>query len=270
MAPSRRYPSGATLLLALSITALSWVLLWTQKSYWNPIFFAGTWLGATLLMFAAGPAGYPGWRRHAVLAAVSVPLWWWFELVNWRVDNWEYVTLYDYGVVPYALLASLTFSTVVPAIDAASRLTMGGLRVPLVPRPVIASRKVYLREVGLGALAIALIFVLPDLFFPLVWVGPFLIFDGLVAREGGPSLITGLLHRQWRLAAAVGLAGLMCGVMWEFWNFWATPKWIYHLPYFDLLDVFEMPILGYFGYIPFAWGVYQLLQLIPRGRHLGP
>ena len=121
----------------------------------------------------------------------------------------------------------------------------------------------------MGALAVVLVFALPDLFFPLVWVGPFLVLDGVVGHGGGRSLVQDLLQRRWRLAGAIGLAGLMCGGLWEFWNFWATPKWIYHLPYLDLFDVFEMPALGYLGYIPFAWSVYQLLQLKCPGRYLG-
>ena len=256
-------------MLALPLMALSWALLWTQTSYWNPLFFAGTWLGAALLMYAAGPAGHPGWRRHLALAVVSVPLWWWFELVNSRVDNWEYVTLYDYGPVPYAVLASVTFSTVAPALDAAWRLTTGLLGASTADRQASQGGTVYFLEAGAGALAVALVFIIPNVFFPLAWVGPFLVFDGLAGRGGRRSLVDDLLHRRWRLPAAVGLAGLLCGGLWEFWNFWATPRWTYHLAHFDYLDVFEMPALGYLGYIPFAWGVYQLLRLNLLERYLG-
>ena len=266
--PSPRRPSGRLALLALPVLASSWALLWTQTSYWNPLFFFGTWLGAALLLYALGPAGYPGWRRHLVLAAVSVPLWWWFELVNSRVENWEYVTPYDYGVVPYALLASLTFSTVVPALDAAWRLTTASLGVAPHRRLATEPGRRYWMEVGAGGLAVLLVFVLPGLFFPLVWVGPFLVSDGLIALRGGRNLVADIYHRGWRLAAAIGLAGLICGVLWEFWNFWATPKWVYHLTYFDFFDVFEMPILGYLGYVPFAWCVYQLTRLRPPGMNV--
>ena len=112
----------------------------------------------------------------------------------------------------------------------------------------------------------------PSLFFPLVWVGPFLILDGLVGYEGGRSLARDLLDGDWRLAVAIGLAGLTCGFLWEFWNYWSTPKWIYHIPYMEVLQVFEMPLLGYGGYVPFAWSVYQLLHVKPIrlaiGRHV--
>ena len=107
----------------------------------------------------------------------------------------------------------------------------------------------------------------PEPFFPLVWVGPFLVFDGLVGYGRGRSLALELRRGEWRLAVAVGLVGLMCGFLWEFWNFWSMPKWIYHIAYVEFLHVFEMPLIGYLGYIPFAWSVYQLLQLRPI-RHI--
>jgi hypothetical protein len=60
------------------------------------------------------------------------------------------------------------------------------------------------------------------------------------------------------------------GFFWEFWNFWSYPKWIYRLPYLELLHVFEMPLFGYLGYLPFAlelFALYHLLAgLLSRGR----
>jgi len=32
--------------------------------------------------------------------------------------------------------------------------------------------------------------------------------------------------------------------------------------------VFEMPVLGYGGYVPFSWSIYQLLGLWPVGSLL--
>ena len=235
--------------------------MWTQETMWNPLFFVGTWMGATLLMYAL-VRGYPGWRAHLLLIVLSVPLWWWFELVNYRVENWEYVGRRGYSHAEYFLLASVAFSTVIPALHSAWGLTIGR------PEPAGADVKAwaarwFLAEALGGVALLAAIFVLPRLFFPFVWVGPFLMVDGLVGMGGGRSLLVELVRGRWRLAAAVGAGGLLCGVLWEFWNFWATPKWVYHLPYLDFIDVFEMPILGYAGYIPFAWSVYQLLQVRP-------
>jgi hypothetical protein len=46
------------------------------------------------------------------------------------------------------------------------------------------------------------------------------------------------------------------------WNFLSYPKWIYHVPFVGFLHVFEMPLLGYLGYIPFSWELFALYHLI--------
>ena len=253
------------LAVGLPLLAISWVLLWSQKGFWNPFYFTGVWSGAILLMYAGSWTGYPGLRRHAFLMLLSMPVWWWFELVNSRLGNWEYVGAVDYAWPVYLLLSSMAFSIVVPGLHAA-----WGLFIRRVPSPANrwqAPRGWYIREIALGLVLQAMVFLLPDLFFPCVWIAPFLILDGLVGYEGGRSIARDLLQGRWQLAAAVAMGGLLCGILWEFWNFWAAPKWIYHIPWFDFFHLFEMPLLGYGGYVPFAWSLYQLIHLKPV-RHL--
>jgi hypothetical protein len=50
------------------------------------------------------------------------------------------------------------------------------------------------------------------------------------------------------------------------WNFYSYPKWIYHIPWGNALHVFEMPLLGYGGYLPFALELYVLYHLIAGDR----
>jgi hypothetical protein len=54
------------------------------------------------------------------------------------------------------------------------------------------------------------------------------------------------------------LAGIIIGFFWEFWNFWAIPKWIYHIPFVGFYKIFEMPVLGFLGYFPFAFELYAM------------
>jgi hypothetical protein len=256
---------GVPVGVGLPMMGVCWLLLWTQDTIWNPLFFMGMWSGATLVIYGLGEDGYPGLRRHFALLALSIPLWWWFELVNARVGNWEYLGAKErYSVWSYALMSSAAFSTVIPALDAAWSLTVrsGGATVVWVGSN---SRK-YTIQIGLGILFQALVFVLPRVFYPFVWVAPFLVIDGLVAYRGGHSLVDDMMRQRWRLVFGVALGGLLCGFLWEFWNFWATPKWIYHVPFLDFTKIFEMPILGYGGYIPFAWSIFQLLRLWPPKR----
>jgi hypothetical protein len=63
--------------------------------------------------------------------------------------------------------------------------------------------------------------------------------------------------------ASLMTGGFLCGLMWEFWNFWAGSKWVYSVPFFDEWKLFEMPVLGFFGFPPFAvecWILYHLLR----------
>jgi hypothetical protein len=53
-------------------------------------------------------------------------------------------------------------------------------------------------------------------------------------------------------------AGLTCGFFWEMWNYWSMPKWTYDISYAGWLKVFEMPFLGYGGYLPFALEIYSI------------
>jgi hypothetical protein len=64
-------------------------------------------------------------------------------------------------------------------------------------------------------------------------------------------------------------ATLVCGFFWEFWNFWSMPRWTYHIAYADWFRIFEMPVLGYGGYLPFGLEVYTLFALADRLCGLG-
>jgi hypothetical protein len=267
-------------LAGVPLVAAGWAVMWGIRSYWNPLAFAGMWTGAALVMWGLGRTGYPGLKRHLILAGMSVPLWWWFELVNARVHNWRYVYEVDYTPIEFGVLSSIAFATVIPAVVAAYALT----RRWLINRDEIdkgeatrepegvrngrgRSRSVTWTDQWLylffaGLLLQALVFVFPAKLFPFVWVAPFLVVDALLTRAGGPSLIRGMFQGHWRDAIAIGAAGLLCGALWEFWNSWSTPRWEYDVPLLGFWKVFEMPLLGYGGYIPFAWFVLQLVRLL--------
>jgi len=39
------------------------------------------------------------------------------------------------------------------------------------------------------------------------------------------------------------------------------PKWTYDVPYVGALKVVEMPLLGYGGYLPFAFEIFAFVSL---------
>ncbi len=253
--------SSIRLSLGLALTAAGWSIMWSVDTYFNAFAFWSLWTGASLLAWTLGKTAYPGLRRHLQLAALSIPLWWWFELINERVQNWRYVLSFDYEPVEYALLTSVAFSTVVPAICAAGSMIRRA-RPRQEPRRLDRSdnRRLAGSLIVTGAALQVAVVTFPAQLFPLVWVAPALIFDGLVASTGGPSLVRDLMLRRWADVLIIAAGGLICGFLWEFWNYWSMPKWEYQIPYFGFWKIFEMPAAGYLGYVPFAWSIVQLVR----------
>jgi hypothetical protein len=48
------------------------------------------------------------------------------------------------------------------------------------------------------------------------------------------------------------IAAVICGFFWELWNIGSLAKWEYAIPYVHCCKLFEMPLLGYLGYLPFG------------------
>lgn len=241
-----------------------WWLLWNLNTSWNPIFFFLMWTGASLILWALTSNGYPGVRKHIALLLISVPVWWWFEFVNGWVGNWEYIVIEgSYTPSQHIVMSSIAYSTVLPALDASFKLFLGDRLTTSFGsvKNTSSSNYIFWVQICMGVICQACVFIWPHFCYPLVWVSPFLIFDGLVGIRGGHTITQSLISRNLALPILVALGALLCGILWEFWNYWATPKWVYHIPYFDFFHIFEMPILGYGGYVPFGWSIYQLLSL---------
>jgi hypothetical protein len=103
---------------------------------------------------------------------------------------------------------------------------------------------------------------------PLVWVALIGMLDPINALSGQPSVVGDLRQGDYRRLMALLVSGGLCGVLWEFWNYWAVSKWTYTVPYLGNVKIFEMPVLGYLGFPFFAvesWAIYVLA----RGTILG-
>ena len=81
---------------------------------------------------------------------------------------------------------------------------------------------------------------------------PLMIIVSLQTLSGEPHVFSGLAAGDWRLVVASALAALFCGFFWEMWNYYSLAKWQYSIPFVHRFLIFEMPVLGYAGYIPFG------------------
>ena len=235
--------------------------------------FFPMWLGYILVIdgMVLSRTGTSIWTRSrrdfVLLFVASAPVWWIFELINSRTANWEYVGSNTFTQFEYYLLCTISFSTVMPAVFESAELVRSfrwierfasGPRVPSTAR----------LNVGLflsGLAMVALTMAWPKYFYPFVWISIVLILEPLNRFLGRQHLLESLGQGDWRPVFALSLGALICGFFWEMWNYKSMPKWVYHTPGAQFLHVFEMPLLGYLGYIPFALELFALKNFLWPG-----
>jgi hypothetical protein len=119
------------------------------------------------------------------------------------------------------------------------------LRVPF-PK-ILATLILTLSASGLAAIG-----VWPNILFPLLWVTPLLIILALQTLMDERHILSDPPVGNWTAAVAAAMAAVICGVFWEMWNFFSLAKWQYSIPLVQRYQIFEMPLLGYAGYLPFG------------------
>ncbi|HKY21562.1 MAG TPA: hypothetical protein VJM31_10105 [Vicinamibacterales bacterium] len=97
-----------------------------------------------------------------------------------------------------------------------------------------------------------------------MFLGFIFLLDPINARAGDESLLRDLRGGANDRAINLLIAGFVCGGLWEFWNYWARAKWIYTVPIVGHLKIFEMPVLGYFGFPPFALECFTMYIFVRR------
>jgi len=179
-----------------------------------------------------------------------------------RLRNWSYHDL-PASAFERWLGYFIAYATVIPAIREISffiQRIMKGRGFALFRLKAIPSiQRVF---VLLGFLFVFLGLRWPDLFFPLVWLCFILLIEPLNYWLQNDTLLVDQEKGDWSRIWSWVLAGLVAGFFWEFWNFWAGSHWEYSLPYLNFWRVFQMPVFGYTGFMPFALEVFALYQLL--------
>jgi hypothetical protein len=119
-------------------------------------------------------------------------------------------------------------------------------------RPVPAHAATAWLALVAGAAALLGIGLWPEGLYPALWVGPLAIacaLQFLLLRSSSLAPMTG---GDWRPLLEPAAAALLCGLLWELWNYGSLAKWQYSIPYVQRFHVFEMPLVGYAGYLPFG------------------
>jgi hypothetical protein len=237
--------------------------------WFTPIVWTGYVLLVDALVARATGRSYLTTDRAELVLVVlaSIGGWWLFEWYDaprfWRggADRvglwWQY-----HGLEPDPWLRRVgydwSFATIFPALFLTAALLRPRLaRVRVRPwRPTAGQLRL---SVVLGAVCVVLpLLVVSRWLVPLVWTGFVLLLEPLNYRRGRPSWLGALARGDASLLLALLVAGAVCGVLWELWNYWALTRWTYTVPYLGSVKVFEMPVLGYLGFPPFALECYAI------------
>ncbi len=270
--------------LGIALIAAAELLLFSGNSlvghWFTPIVWTGYILFVDAIVCKLKGRSLVTTRRLelVIIALASVALWWLFEFYNaprfWRSDVelwWHY-----HDLEPNLFLRRVgydwSFATIFPALFETAELFALTLFANQRQRRAIRLSKPNLTIISiLGAAGAIIPLVFPSAWFaPVVWLAYVFLLDPLNALRGWPSIAGDLARGKWQRLLSLLASGLVCGVLWEFWNYWSLSKWTYTVPFFGDIKIFEMPVLGYFGFPPFAvecWAMYifcrSLLTLKP-------
>ena len=202
-------------------------------------------------------------RMYAGLFAVSAPVWWLFEVINWRTQNWSYPGEELLNPTLRLLFFTLSFSTVIPAVFGTAELVAGAKWLRRLPRgPVVRPTGVTTWSFFIIGIAMfAAMMAWPKIFFPFAWMSLYFLLAPVNVWLGNRSLSEASAVRDWRPVVAIWLGTLVCGFFWEMWNWYSFPKWVYSIPWADWFHIFEMPLLGYLGYLPFGMELFAMYHL---------
>jgi hypothetical protein len=207
----------------------------------------------------------------AFIGAVGIPLWAIFEAYNsYTLHNWYYIGLpgnlalrYFGFAWAFATISIAIFLTAecVAVLRGARREDEAATTPPIIPLGVAGGVSVVI-----GAMMLLLPIVHPsDWLAAPVWLGFIFFLDPLNAANGAESIRGDLREGHTGRLKNLLASGLICGFIWEFWNYWAGSKWIYTVPVPPHVRIFEMPVAGFFGFPPFAAECFTMYVFV---RHL--
>jgi hypothetical protein len=204
-----------------------------------------------------------------LLFPVSAMFWWFFEYLNRFVQNWHYVGG-DFTPGEYFLYATLSFSTVLPAVLGTRDLILNSSWIEKGFKSFLKINKVKYKPAAITCLVLSGVGLLgvgvwPDYLFPLLWISPFLILISIMTLFGENHALSDIAGGDWRIVISSALAAFICGCFWEMWNYYSLAKWVYSVPFVHRFQIFEMPVLGYAGYLPFGLECAVIGAIIKKG-----
>jgi len=273
--PSKKFPLYGYLGFLIIVVAEALLFSGNQivGRWFTPIVWTGYILFVDGLVYAVRSRSLLMTDRLEllVIVVVSIGAWWLCEFYNaprfWKSDLelwWHYHNLepnlmlrragYDWAfatILPLLFITAELFSvTIFKRSNAGARIRF--------------SKPVLIVFIGLGVIGVVWPLLFPSAWLaPVIWLSFIFLIDPINALRGWPSIAGDLARGDGRRLWSLLAAGLLCGFLWEFFNYWAISKWTYTVPYLGNVKIFEMPVLGFLGFPPFAvecWVIYIFVR----------
>ena len=234
---SRKFPLYGYLGFLIIVAAEAFLFSGNQfVGHWfTPIVWTGYILFVDALVFALKGRSLVLTDRleFLVIAVVSIAFWWLCEFYNaprfWNSELelwWHYHNLepnlmlrrvgYDWAfatIFPLQFVTAQVFSLTIfkhwnagPSI----KFSNGLLSLFIIAGVVGVVGPIHYPSAWLA---------------PVIWLSFIFLVDPLNALRGWPSIAGDLGRGDWRRLASLLAAGLVCGFLWEFFNYWAISKW---------------------------------------------
>ena len=251
----------------VAVLAVGWVFSWSRFEWFRPFqvqcSYFPMWAGFILIMNALcvrrsghSPMTDHPWAYAATFPASSL-FWWFFEYLNRYVWNWYYLGVSELSAFEYTVYATVCFASVLPAVSAVAAWL--ATFEPFDDAVYDDMAHVDLRRPGwnmflfaLSVLGLTGVVFFPDYAYPLIWISPLAVFIMVQTWLKEPSVLDSFSHGNWSVFFRFGLASLICGLCWETWNWHAYAKWVYAVPWVHRFQIWEMPLVGFAGYLPFG------------------
>jgi hypothetical protein len=283
---------GTLLILWGKFTEPKWIIIWADLPlFWGFALLLDGWVyvrtgGKSIISRSV--------QELIGIGVASVSGWLLFEFLNFFVDdNWLYPKgdlIPDNQFTIYAVIGSAGLMPL--AFEWYSLLiTFPSLKDRFSNGPKITIPKWIINIILVSSFVLLfLISFYPDTLFTLLWVVPLVILSAVLDKLRIWSPFDLIKKGNWSSVLIFALAYLIQGFLLEFWNYFSathengqiftqTPAyWAYSLPFVNAYHVFEMPVVGFMGYLPFGtyciiwWIVFAYLLNIPSQftdeRHL--
>lgn len=205
-------------------------------------------------------------NRVVLAGLTSVLIWCFFDWVNFAfLQAWRYQGLPPHAWQRYPGYV-LAFAAISPGMFLAAQfyqhLGLARLRTTGLPMPPLLQALVFL--LGLGMFLYPF-YVRDPIGCLTLWLSLLFLLDPLNHGLGAPSILGDWQAGRFGRTLALLAGGATSGLLWEFWNYWAIAKWTYHLPFVGSLEkyrYFEMPWVGFLGFLPFAIECWVALNSI--------